>query len=131
MVLRRLSAVKGEFTLEQATAAASTEYMEASAVSDSVANLVTKSLENSQIKVEGYNFDLRKHLLQYDDVINQQRAFVYQQRTDALSKATLRPTIEAMLQDELHATIEQYTQGERDEWDLAGLHRERREELAA
>ena len=49
MVLRRLSAVKSEFTLEQATAAASTEDMEASAVSDSVANLVTKSLISADI----------------------------------------------------------------------------------
>ncbi|MCW5850604.1 MAG: preprotein translocase subunit SecA [Anaerolineae bacterium] len=87
-------------------------------------NLVTRSIENSQVKVEGYNFDLRKHLLQYDDVINQQRAFIYQQRTDAMSKSTLRPTIMGMVEKEISALVEQYTQGERAEWDLAGLHRD-------
>jgi len=87
-------------------------------------NLVTKSLENSQVKVEGHNFDLRKHLLQYDDVINEQRSVIYQQRTDALSKTTLRPTIEAMLDNELSSLVEAHTQSERAEWDLEGLHRD-------
>ncbi len=86
--------------------------------------LVSKSIENAQIKVEGYNFDLRKHLLQYDDVINQQRILVYQQRTDALTKSTLRPTIEDMLAKEISATVEEHTQGPREEWDLEALHRD-------
>ncbi|MCW5880240.1 MAG: preprotein translocase subunit SecA, partial [Anaerolineae bacterium] len=86
--------------------------------------MVSGALENSQVKVEGYNFDLRKHLLQYDDVINQQRAFIYQQRTDALSKTTLRPTIMGMIEKELDALVDQHTQGDRSEWDMEGLLRD-------
>ncbi len=86
--------------------------------------MVSGALENSQVKVEGYNFDLRKHLLQYDDVINQQRAFIYQQRTDALGKTTLRPTIMGMIEKELDALVDQHTQGDRSEWDMEGLLRD-------
>ncbi|MFN8497598.1 MAG: preprotein translocase subunit SecA [Anaerolineae bacterium] len=86
--------------------------------------LVSRSIENAQIKVEGYNFDLRKHLLQYDDVINQQRILVYRQRTDALTKTSLRPTFEDMLAKEISAAVEEFTQGPRNEWDLEALHRD-------
>jgi len=48
-------------------------------------DLVTKSIENAQVRVEGYNFDIRKHLLEYDDVINKQREIIYQQRHQVLS----------------------------------------------
>ncbi len=85
-------------------------------------NLITKSIENAQIKVEGYNFDLRKHLLEYDDVINQQRNVIYRQRKEVLEKDTLRPVILRMVQDELRQMISTYTAADsRAEWDLSGL----------
>ena len=55
--------------------------------------LVSKAIESSQIRVEGYNFDIRKHVLEYDDVVNRQRELIYTQRRQILSEPTMRPTI--------------------------------------
>jgi preprotein translocase subunit SecA len=85
-------------------------------------DLVTKSIENAQVKVEGYNFDIRKHLLEYDDVINQQRNVIYDQRRMVLSQDSLKPIILRMVEDELRGLATVYTAGDPDEWDLAGLH---------
>jgi preprotein translocase subunit SecA len=84
-------------------------------------SLVSRSIENAQVKVEGYNFDIRKHLLEYDDVINQQRNIIYQQRREILSRDTLRPNIMEMVEEELRGLVTTYTAGDRDEWDLSGL----------
>jgi preprotein translocase subunit SecA len=83
--------------------------------------LVSRSIENAQVKVEGYNFDIRKHLLEYDDVINQQRNIIYQQRHEILSRDTLRPNIMEMVEEELRGLVATYTAGDPDEWDLSGL----------
>ncbi|MBC7251925.1 MAG: preprotein translocase subunit SecA [Anaerolineae bacterium] len=84
--------------------------------------LVSKTIENAQIKVEGYNFDIRKHVLEYDDVVNQQREIIYQQRRQLLSEPTLKPVLMKMIGDEVHALVEQYTAGYRDDWDLEALY---------
>jgi preprotein translocase subunit SecA len=100
--------------------------MERLGVEDDVpieANLVSKSIENSQTKVEGHNFDIRKHLLEYDDVINQQREVIYAQRSRILTKPNLRESILDMVVDQLRALVQTYTSSEFDEeWDLAGLY---------
>ncbi len=83
--------------------------------------LVSKSIENAQIKVEGYNFDIRKHVLEYDDVVNKQREVIYAQRRQILSEPTLKPIILRMVHKELDDLVNTYTVGYRDEWDLAGL----------
>jgi len=84
-------------------------------------NLVSKSIENAQIKVEGYNFDIRKHLLEYDDVINKQRQLIYDQRRKILSEESLRPIIIDMVSEELGDLVGVYTGGHPEEWDLEGL----------
>jgi preprotein translocase subunit SecA len=84
-------------------------------------DLITRSIENAQVKVEGYNFDLRKHLLEYDDVVNQQRRLIYDQRRLILSSGNLKDTVLGMVQEELSATVLRYTMGDPEEWDLAGL----------
>ena len=84
-------------------------------------NLVSKSIENAQIKVEGYNFDIRKHLLEYDDVINKQRQLIYDQRRKILSEESLRPIIIDMVSEELGDLVEVYTGDRQEEWDLEGL----------
>jgi len=84
-------------------------------------DLITRSIENSQVKVEGYNFDVRKHLLEYDDVVNQQRQLIYDQRRLILSPGTLKDTILGMVEDEIDVLIGSYTAGESEEWDLSGL----------
>jgi len=61
--------------------------------------LISKAIENAQGKVEGHNFDIRKQLLEYDDVMNQQREVIYKQRREALNGKSLKPAIEDMICD--------------------------------
>ncbi len=85
-------------------------------------SFVAKAIEQSQVKMEGYNFDLRKHLLEYDDVINKQREVIYGQRRKILSATNLKPLVLGMVNAELHSMVETYLAGNyRDEWDFAGL----------
>jgi len=85
-------------------------------------SLVSKSIENAQIRVEGYNFDIRKHVLEYDDVVNKQREVIYDQRRKALSQETLKPIVMGMVREEITDLVALYLTGEGpEEWDLAGL----------
>ncbi|MBN1842773.1 MAG: preprotein translocase subunit SecA [Deltaproteobacteria bacterium] len=85
--------------------------------------MISKAIENAQRKVEAHNFDIRKHLLEYDDVMNKQREVIYKQRREALSGESLRPTIEEMIR-ELSANIADTFGDEEmlpEEWDMSGL----------
>ena len=85
--------------------------------------LITRAIENAQSKVEGHNFEIRKQLLEYDDVMNQQREVIYQQRREALTGENLRGEIEAIiseLADELAESIAE-PQKHPDEWDWEAL----------
>ncbi|GAB6908073.1 preprotein translocase subunit, ATPase [Desulfosarcina cetonica] len=62
-------------------------------------NLISRAIENAQSKVEGHNFDIRKHLLEYDDVMNQQREVIYKQRRDLLTGMDLKETIEDIMME--------------------------------
>ncbi|HSD83002.1 MAG TPA: preprotein translocase subunit SecA [Anaerolineae bacterium] len=84
-------------------------------------SLLSKSIEQAQVRVEGYNFDIRKHVLEYDDVVNTQRNVIYAQRRKILSEKNLKPIIMDMIADEIHAMVAQHTQGQIDEYDLSGL----------
>ena len=87
------------------------------------AGLVSKSIESAQTRVEGHNFDIRKHLLEYDDVVNQQREVIYAQRRRILSSANLRSTILTMVLEELHQLVTAAAVSEDpDEWDFVTLH---------
>ncbi|MCB9176617.1 MAG: preprotein translocase subunit SecA [Caldilineae bacterium] len=84
--------------------------------------MVSKQIESAQVKVEGYNFDIRKHLLEYDEVINEQRRVIYEQRTEVLKREDLRSTVWQMVEDEIEGMVAVHTLGEHaDEWDLNGL----------
>ncbi|MGZ8512687.1 MAG: preprotein translocase subunit SecA [Candidatus Limnocylindria bacterium] len=84
--------------------------------------MVSRTIENAQRRVEGYNFDTRKHVVQYDDVINRQRETIYRERDRILRSKDLGPTIEAMLEDEVAALVAQHTAAEhRGDWNLGGL----------
>ncbi|NLD71415.1 MAG: preprotein translocase subunit SecA [Chloroflexi bacterium] len=85
-------------------------------------DLVTKSLEGAQTRVEGHNFDLRKHLLEYDDVVNQQRQVIYEQRRLVLSEATVRPVVLEILRDQVQDLVMTFTAGDEEDWDLESLH---------
>jgi preprotein translocase subunit SecA len=85
-------------------------------------SLLSRSIEQAQVRVEGYNFDARKHVLEYDDVVNTQRGVIYAQRHKILSESNLKPIILDMIYDELHSVVAQHTQAKHDdEWDLSGL----------
>ena len=84
-------------------------------------SLLSKSIEQAQVRVEGYNFDIRKHVLEYDDVVNTQRNVMYAQRRKILSEKNLKPLILDMIHDEIHGLVAQYTTGSIDDYDLSGL----------
>ncbi|MBI3140375.1 MAG: preprotein translocase subunit SecA [Rhodocyclales bacterium] len=85
--------------------------------------LVTRSLESAQRKVEQRNFDIRKQLLEYDDVANDQRKVIYQQRNELLETDDISETITAMRQGVLHDTFRVYVPAGsvEEQWDIPGL----------
>ena len=84
---------------------------------------VTKAIENAQRKVEGHNFDIRKQLLEYDDVANDQRKVIYEQRNELMAAEDISETIAAIREDVLNDLIDQYIprQSLEEQWDIAGL----------
>jgi len=70
--------------------------------------LINRSIESAQKKVEGRNFEIRKHLLEYDDVMNKQREVVYTERRKILSEENLRPSVEAMIEETARTIVEEY-----------------------
>jgi len=85
-------------------------------------SMVSKSIEGAQVKVEGYHFDMRKHLVEYDDVINRQREIIYAERRKILAGADLKANIIAMVKAELKDIVEKHTGGDNEfEPDYKGL----------
>jgi preprotein translocase, SecA subunit len=84
---------------------------------------VSKAIENAQRKVEGHNFDIRKQLLQYDDVANDQRRVIYDQRNDIMEASNIADTIVSIREDVINQLIDLYIppQSLDDLWDIAGL----------
>ncbi len=86
-------------------------------------NLISRAIENAQKKVEGQNFEIRKHLLEYDDVMNRQREVIYEQRKGVLSGKDLRSTAEDMLEEIVDEIVTEYIDEKLrpEEWNLKGL----------
>ena len=93
--------------------------------------LVSRSLESAQRKVEGRNFDIRKQLLEYDDVANDQRKVIYAQRNELLESDDISETITAMRQGVLHDTFRRYVPADsvEEQWELPALEKELAGEL--
>jgi len=89
------------------------------------AGIVTRSIESAQRKVEGRNFDIRKQLLEYDDVSNDQRKVIYQQRNDILEADSLVAQIANLRKSTLEDQLRQFVPAEsvEEQWDLPGLER--------
>lgn len=84
--------------------------------------MVSKAVESAQKRVEGNNFDARKQLLQYDDVLRQQREIIYQQRDDVMSSENLRDIVEKMIQSVIDRAVASYTtEPEEEQWNIQGL----------
>ncbi|MBS3808549.1 MAG: preprotein translocase subunit SecA [Desulfobacterales bacterium] len=86
-------------------------------------NMISRAIENAQSKVEGHNFDIRKQLLDFDDVMNQQREVIYEQRQQALSDESLKPVITEMIREKSDKIAWEYADEKTpsDQWDLKGL----------
>jgi len=84
--------------------------------------LVNKSIESAQVRVEGYHFDMRKHLVEYDDVVNKHRELIYEERRKILSGADLKSNILSMVGEEIQGIIASHTADEHGEGgDVEGL----------
>src|SRR4051812_23104388 len=84
--------------------------------------IVSKTIESAQSRVEGFNFDIRKRVVEYDDVINKQRETIYAERDKVLHNEDLAETVRTFLDDEVEALAESHLVGEDpNEWDLDGL----------
>lgn len=93
---------------------------------------VSKAIENAQRKVEGRNFDIRKNLLEFDDVANDQRKVVYEQRNELLESADISETIKLIRGDVINRMIDQYIAPHSldESWDIAGLEQRLRTDFA-
>ena len=86
-------------------------------------NLISRAIENAQAKVEGHNFDIRKQLIEYDDVMNQQREVIYKQRRATLTGGGLRESIMEMIAERSDEIAEAFADERAlpEEWDFKGL----------
>jgi len=87
---------------------------------------ITKALEKAQQKVEARNYEIRKNLLKYDDVMNDQRKVIYEQRIEIMEKEDVQDFIEGMLQDAIEEVVCNYIPEKSypEEWDIEGLGKE-------
>ncbi len=83
--------------------------------------LVSKTIENAQSRVEGYNFDIRKRVVEYDDVINKQRETIYSERDKVLNNEDLGDAVLGFVTGELDMLAEQHLGPVMDDWDIEGL----------
>ncbi|CAI3965032.1 MAG: preprotein translocase subunit SecA [Alteromonas macleodii] len=93
---------------------------------------VTRAIENAQRKVEGRNFDIRKQLLEYDDVANDQRKVIYEQRNELLDEGDISETIVAIREDVISSVVDEYIppQSLEEMWDVSGLEERMRADFA-
>jgi preprotein translocase subunit SecA len=86
-------------------------------------NLISRAIENAQKKVEAHNFDIRKHLLEYDDVMNRHREVIYSLRKDVLEGRGVDELVEDMIVEKVDGFIDQFTDPKAysEDWDLQGL----------
>ncbi len=99
--------------------------MERLGLDDNVAiesRLVSKTIESAQARVEGYNFDIRKRVVEFDDVINRQRETIYAERDKVLRNEDLTETIRSFLDEEIEVLLDTHLGGASpDDWNMAGL----------
>lgn len=86
-------------------------------------SFISKAIENAQSKVEGHNFEIRKQLLEYDDVMNQQREVIYQQRRKALLEKDLSQVVIEMIEDKIYGIVDEFAVEKTPvkQWDMEGF----------
>jgi preprotein translocase subunit SecA len=99
--------------------------MERLGLEDDVAiesRMVSKTIESAQSRVEGFNFDMRKRVVEYDDVINRQRETIYEERNKVLRNEDLTETVRSFIDDEIDALVDSHLTGDSvDDWGMEGL----------
>ncbi|MBT3347269.1 MAG: preprotein translocase subunit SecA [Thiotrichales bacterium] len=92
---------------------------------------VNRAIENAQRKVEGHNFDTRKQLLEYDDVANDQRQVIYEQRNELMDVDDISETVQAIREDVINQLIDQFVppQSMDEQWDIPGLEEELKQQF--
>jgi preprotein translocase subunit SecA len=80
--------------------------------------IISKTIESAQSKIEGYNFDIRKHVLDYDDVMNKQREVVYKKRKEVLAANDVKQEISSYIEEEIERTIGARCLEDENEWDI-------------
>ena len=99
--------------------------MERLGLEDDVAiesRIVSKTIESAQSRVEGFNFDMRKRVVEFDDVINRQRETIYEERNKVLRNEDLTETVQAFLDDEVRSLVEMHlTADNPDDWGMEAL----------
>lgn len=85
--------------------------------------IITRGIERAQKAVENRHFESRKNILEYDNVMNQQREIIYGQRRDVLEKEDIRPDVISMIEDVIDGAVYRYSEGQDQpsKWDLSGL----------
>jgi preprotein translocase subunit SecA len=84
--------------------------------------LVSKTIESAQSRVEGFNFDMRKRVVEFDDVINRQRETIYEERNKVLRNEDLTETVRSFVEDEIGAVVDAHLQGDHaDDWGMEAL----------
>lgn len=86
--------------------------------------IISKQIEGAQTKIEGFNFDIRKSVLDYDNVMNKQREVIYERRQEVLRKTDIKPEIMMMLAEEAEQIVSANTAGERYEWTVDTMVRD-------
>jgi preprotein translocase subunit SecA len=94
--------------------------------------MVTNAIEKSQRKVEGRNFDMRKTLLEYDDVANDQRTVIYEQRNEVMASEDVSEMVDTIREDVVDSLISEFIppQSMPEQWDVAGLEAQLQSEMA-
>jgi preprotein translocase subunit SecA len=83
--------------------------------------MISKTIESAQSKIEGFNFDIRKHVLEYDDVMNKQREVVYRKRKEVLASEETAVNTLTLIEEEIDTLISGHTVGEEIHWDLKNI----------
>jgi preprotein translocase subunit SecA len=86
--------------------------------------MISKQIEGAQSKIEGFNFDIRKHVLDYDNVVNKQREIIYAKRRSTLESADVKTQIMELLHEEIEKVISIHTVGERYVWEVENIRKD-------
>ena len=83
--------------------------------------IISRSIESAQSKIEGFNFDIRKHVLEYDDVMNKQREVIYKRRREILEKYSLKDDVMDIIEEEIEQIVSMHTAGHPEDWQMEDI----------